>query len=301
VWHDRKAWWQQEQAILAYFIMAGSLQSPEYLRQARESASFYNAWFLDHDDGGVYFNVLANGIPYLVGNERLKGSHSMSGYHSFELAYLAAVYTNLLVRKQPMDFFFKPKPGGFKDNILRVQPDILPAGSVRIGEVWIDDQPYADFDPNALTVKLPSSSKPLKVHVRVVPAQLAFNAFVRMDDGTATVTLSGKLDAAAAGTLESQLQPIVTRRPGRVEILVGDLQYISSAGVRALAFTKEKLGMDADVYVVGAQRQVRSALEQAEFAEEISFAEPAGTAAGDGGSTNGGSTEQPATRGRRRK
>ena len=25
VWHDRKAWWQQEQAILAYFILAGSL------------------------------------------------------------------------------------------------------------------------------------------------------------------------------------------------------------------------------------------------------------------------------------
>ena len=23
-WHDRKAWWQQEQAILAYQIMAGS-------------------------------------------------------------------------------------------------------------------------------------------------------------------------------------------------------------------------------------------------------------------------------------
>jgi hypothetical protein len=30
---------------------------------ARESAAFYNAFFLDHDDGGVYFNVLANGIP----------------------------------------------------------------------------------------------------------------------------------------------------------------------------------------------------------------------------------------------
>ena len=40
--------------------------------------------------GAVYFNVLANGTPYLLGNERLKGSHSMSGYHSFELCYLAA-------------------------------------------------------------------------------------------------------------------------------------------------------------------------------------------------------------------
>jgi hypothetical protein len=70
--------------------------------------------------------VLANGTPYLTGTERLKGSHSMSGYHSFELCYLAAVYTNLLIKKQPMDFYFKPQPGAFKDNVLRVQPDILP-------------------------------------------------------------------------------------------------------------------------------------------------------------------------------
>ena len=49
IWHDRKAWWQQEQAILAYLILAGSLQEPEYLRIARESSAFYNAWFLDND------------------------------------------------------------------------------------------------------------------------------------------------------------------------------------------------------------------------------------------------------------
>ena len=62
----------------------------------------------------MYFNVLANGIPYLLGTERLKGSHSMSGYHSFELCYLAAVYTNLLITKQPMDLYFKPKPGALQ-------------------------------------------------------------------------------------------------------------------------------------------------------------------------------------------
>ena len=121
VWHDRKAWWQQEQAILAYFILAGCLGSEEfdYLRHAREAAAFYNAWFLDTEDGGVYFNVLANGLPYLVGgNERGKGAHSVSGYCSTELCHLAAVYTNLLVKTQPMDLYFKPQPNGFPDGIL---------------------------------------------------------------------------------------------------------------------------------------------------------------------------------------
>ena len=168
-WHDRKAWWQQEQAILAYMILNGVLKDDEYLRHAREAAAFYNAHFLDRDDGAVYFNVLANGQPYLMGNERFKGSHSMSGYHSTELCYLSAVYTNLLITKVPMNFYFKPKPGGFKDNILRVSPDILPKGSVRLTAVEIDGKPYANFDADGLTVKLPASQQDLRVKVTITP------------------------------------------------------------------------------------------------------------------------------------
>lgn len=170
VWHDRKAWWQQEQAILAYLIMGGILTDEEYHRHGREAAAFYNAWFLDLEDGGIYFNVLANGIPYLAGgNERAKGSHSMSGYHSFELCYLAAVYTNFLITKHPMDFYFKPLPNGFPDGILRVSPDILPPGSVAIASVEIDGQPYQDFDAEKLTVKLPDTQERIKVKVRLIP------------------------------------------------------------------------------------------------------------------------------------
>ncbi|WP_017293575.1 hypothetical protein [Geminocystis herdmanii] len=151
-------------------FLGAVLDDQEYHRLARESAAFYNAWFLDLEDGGVYFNVLANGIPYLAGgNERGKGSHSMSGYHSFELCYLAAVYTNLLVTKQPMDFYFKPIPGGFEDDILRVSPDILPVGSIKIGKVEIDGEPYSDFDAEALTIKLPKTDTRVKVKVTIVP------------------------------------------------------------------------------------------------------------------------------------
>jgi len=169
VWHDRKAWWQQEQGILAYLIMYGVYKDEEYKRLARESAAFYNSFFLDHDDGGVYFNVLANGLPYLLGNERLKGSHSMSGYHSTELCYLAAVYQNLLISKQAMDFYFMPYPESFKDGILHVEPDILPPGSICIESVEIDGVPYTDFDAAALTVKLPQTDKRVKVKVRIAP------------------------------------------------------------------------------------------------------------------------------------
>ncbi len=168
-WHDRKAWWQQEQGILAYQILYGVLKEQEYLRLARESSSFYNTFFLDHDDGSVYFNVLNNGLPYLMGNERLKGSHSMSGYHSIELCYLAQVYTNFLNTKQPLDLYFKPLTNGFGNDLLRVQPDILPPGSVRISEVWIDSNSWTKFNADNLTVELPNLTYRPKIKVRLVP------------------------------------------------------------------------------------------------------------------------------------
>jgi hypothetical protein len=93
----------------------------------------------------------------------------MSGYHSCELAYLAQVYTNLLITKKPLTLHFKPLPGGFKDNILRVSPDILPKGSVRIAQVWVEDQPYENFDAENLTVTLPESKERLKVKVQIDP------------------------------------------------------------------------------------------------------------------------------------
>jgi len=169
VWHDRKAWWQQEQAILAYFILQGSLGGEDWEKHGREAAAFYNAFFLDHDDGAVYFNVLANGMPYLLGNERLKGSHSMSAYHSTELCYLSAVYLNLLIKKVPMNLYFKPRPDGFPDRVLRVAPDILPPGRVRLSSVEIDGRAYQNFDAEQMLVNLPESRTDLRVKVTLTP------------------------------------------------------------------------------------------------------------------------------------
>ena len=68
-----------------------------------------------------------------------------------------------------MDLWFSPLPGVLPDNTLRVSPDILPPGSIRIGEVEVDGKPYADFDADELTVHVPDDKKRHKIRVRVVP------------------------------------------------------------------------------------------------------------------------------------
>ncbi|MFD0688698.1 AGE family epimerase/isomerase [Actinomadura fibrosa] len=169
-WHDRKAWWQQEQAVLAYLVLHAETGREEFREEARAAAAFYNAFFLDHDEGAVYFNVLADGMPYLLGDERLKGSHAMSFYHTAELCYLAAVYGNLLIERRPMTFWFAPDPAGLPDGLLRVAPDLMPPGAVRIDGVEVDGSAYDAYDAGALTVRLPRSAGRLRVRVRLAPA-----------------------------------------------------------------------------------------------------------------------------------
>lgn len=273
VWHDRKAWWQQEQAILAYLILAGSLDNSDYRRLAREASAFYNAWFLDTEDGGIYFNVLANGLPYLAsGNERGKGSHSMSGYHSFELAYLATIYTNLMILKQPMDLYFKPKPGGFRDNILRVSPDILPPGSVVISEVWLNGQPYPDFNAAELTVRLPLEPEELKIKVRLLPTQVSFDAtLLEVENGTAKISLTGVLDVHGSELFQEALTKATEKPVRRLVFLFQNLECISSTGLRILILAKQKLGSQVDIYVVGASENLKNYLRNSAFCEGVTL------------------------------
>lgn len=269
VWHDRKAWWQQEQGILAYYIMAGVYDDkPEYLRYAREGSAFYNGWFLDYDAGGIYFNVLANGQPYALGTERDKGSHSMAGYHSFELCFLAAVYTNLLINKQPMDFFFSPEPGAWSDNLLRVAPDILPKGSIRLAEVWLNGQPYYDFDQEALTVTLPTDVSEMKVRCRVVPTGTDFDIdLISFKNGVATLALNGNLVVSQLKHLQTALE-----RLSGLAALVLDITHLKSIDdsvLNYLVFSKQSYPETYTISLQGLPDHLKTILEESELLEEF--------------------------------
>lgn len=271
-WHDRKAWWQQEQGILAYLILHGVLGKDEYLKYAREGAAFYNAFFLDVEEGGIYFNVLANGHPYSLGTERGKGSHSMAGYHSFELCYLASVYTNLLVHKEPMDFHFRPNSGGFRDGVLRVQPDILPEGSVRIDEVWIDGNPYEDFDAQGLTVNLPAGHDDIRVRVRLAPNSVRFDAdLLEVTDGIGSIALIGVLTPLDLKYLDEAVSNAMGRGATGLAIDASKLESICAEGLRYLIFSKQKAGSDFAISIAAANPVVTGAIKAAEFDEEITL------------------------------
>jgi len=167
-WHDRKAWWQQEQGILANYILFAETGEAKYLNSARAGSGFFNLAFLDHDDGEVFFDVQSDGTPYLIGDRADKGSHSKSGYHILELDYFAHLYTNLLVHKRPVVMNFRPaaSAGGTR---FEVQPISLPPGKVKITAVTLDGKPYRDFDALAMSVNLPAMKEAQALAVTLAP------------------------------------------------------------------------------------------------------------------------------------
>ncbi len=53
--------------------------------------------------------------------------------------------------------------------MLRVAPDLLPPGRVKLTAVEIDGKPHADIDPEGLTVTLPDAASDLRVKATLTP------------------------------------------------------------------------------------------------------------------------------------
>ena len=169
VWGNTKDFWQQEQAILANLILYGYTKEPEYLDHSRMMSAFWNAFFLDRDRQGVYFRVSENGIPIVEGDYANKSGYSIAGYHTFELNYLAHIYTRAYVgptagTDDAFCIYFRPcEESHFRS--INVAPDALKPGSVEIDNVYVRGRPYKNFIPDRFQIPLEDSDRGAEVVV----------------------------------------------------------------------------------------------------------------------------------------
>ena len=192
----------------------------------------------------------------------------MAGYHSFELCFLAAIYSNLLVNKEPMDFYFQPDPQAWPENKLRVAPDLLPAGSVELAEVWIDDKTYTDFDRANLIVNLPESDKPVRVRVRIEPAGLGFSADVMSyQNGIVTFALDGDLTRCKLPLLKKEVEKLSGLKGMVLDMT--NLKMVDDTGWNYLLFTKQQRGADFSLSLKGLNAEITQSLKDAELDEEF--------------------------------
>lgn len=77
----------------------------------------------------------------------------------------------------------------------------------------------------------------------------------------AHVELAGHLDANKAPELMDQLKSLIGKKIKRIVFHAKELEYISSAGIRAIIFSKQKIGENIDLYLVSAQESVKEVID----------------------------------------
>ena len=84
---------------------------------------------------------------------------------------------------------------------------------------------------------------------------------INCQEGVAKVELCGRLDATNAPLLQEEFKKLIGQKIAHLVFLAKDLEYISSAGLRVMIFAKQKIGVDAHAYLIGAQEAVLSVIK----------------------------------------
>jgi anti-anti-sigma factor len=88
----------------------------------------------------------------------------------------------------------------------------------------------------------------------IMASKLEFN--IEENQGIVKINLTGRLDATNAGGLMEELRKFQGQDISEIAYLAGGLEYIASAGLRVIIFSKQKIGMKAKVFLIGAQEPV---------------------------------------------
>jgi anti-anti-sigma factor len=101
---------------------------------------------------------------------------------------------------------------------------------------------------------------------------MAFSATLSSFDSAtqeARVTLKGELDASVAGQFKELIEQVAARQPKALVLLMDELEFMASAGLRVLIFTKQKMGASVPLTLVGCQAPVLNTLEMSGFSLSV--------------------------------
>lgn len=99
---------------------------------------------------------------------------------------------------------------------------------------------------------------------------MAFECSLEMTaNGIAKVTLSGELDASVAQEFRDRVDEAAGQKAKRLVLIMTDLEYMASAGLRSLIFAKQKMGAGVDIYVIAAQEPIVDTLTMTGFQHSV--------------------------------
>jgi anti-anti-sigma factor len=88
---------------------------------------------------------------------------------------------------------------------------------------------------------------------------------IDLQEGIAQINLGDRVDTTNAGDLTDSLQTLVGQDVSRIVFDATGLEYLSSAGLRAIVFAKQKIGQGLDVVLVGAKEEIADVIKMTGF------------------------------------
>jgi anti-sigma B factor antagonist len=98
---------------------------------------------------------------------------------------------------------------------------------------------------------------------------MAFQISLANDGPAALLTLVGELDASTAPLFREEIEKAAAVKPQKLVLILKDLEYIASAGLRVLIFARQKMGSEVEIYIIAPQDQVLDTLEKTGFQHSV--------------------------------
>lgn len=102
---------------------------------------------------------------------------------------------------------------------------------------------------------------------------MSFDAHMLIEDGVATIRLSGELDSQSAPRFNEVIADAASHGLSRLVLLAGNLTYMSSAGLRCLVFAQQKMPAGSEILMLDAQPDVAETIRLTGFDQSIDLQE----------------------------
>lgn len=102
---------------------------------------------------------------------------------------------------------------------------------------------------------------------------MSFSASVTIRDRTVIIELEGDLDAATAPVFHRRIDDLDRDTTERLILDMSQLTYMSSAGLRGLVFTRQKMGENVEIVLVGVNPSVAETIRLTGFQHSVVFAD----------------------------
>lgn len=102
---------------------------------------------------------------------------------------------------------------------------------------------------------------------------MTFVASLSTTGNTAVITLEGVLDDASAEEFRDHVASAAHQGVSRLVLEMSKLDELTAAGLRGLAFCREKMPNEVDIVIVAPNQSVRAAIEDVGFEHSVTISE----------------------------